>query len=202
MRCREWAAELTDWALEELPPAKVRELEEHLKQCEECAGAAQRLQGVRQALSSSLADRAMPGHLVFVGEKPRSRFANFWPALLRTAALSAAAAAVFVAVASVGMRYGGPRLLAATALGKPALTRTEVEAMVSQAVSAKVEAATRNQMASLRREQTADWERLARQLQVLELAESSEWKETQRQSEMISLVAHSQQLPANSPAEH
>ena len=90
MGCREWGNELTDWALDELSPARARELEQHLERCQECAHAAQRLLGVRQALKSSLIDRDMPAHVVVFGDKAQSRFAGFWAALLRTAALSAA----------------------------------------------------------------------------------------------------------------
>ena len=119
MGCREWETELTDWALDELSPLKARQLEQHLGQCEDCARSVQRLRGVRQALMSSLTDHQMPAHLVLVGEKPQSLFAGFWTAFLRTAALSAAAAAIFLVVASVGFRYGGSRLLPTTARVKP-----------------------------------------------------------------------------------
>ena len=135
MGCREWETDLTDWALDELSPMKARQLEQHMGQCEECARSAQRLRGVRQALMSSLTDREMPAHLVLVGEKPQSLFAGFWTALFRTAALSAAAAAVFLVVASVGLRYGGSRLLPTTARAKPALTGTELQAFVAQVVA-------------------------------------------------------------------
>ena len=107
MRCREWGNELTDWALDELSPARVLELEQHLDHCQECAQAAQRLLGVRQALKSSLIDRDMPAHVVVFGDKAQSRFAGFWAALPRTAALSAAGAVIFLAIVSVGIRFGG-----------------------------------------------------------------------------------------------
>ena len=107
MVCREWGTELTDWALDELSPAKARELEQHLEHCQECAQAAQRLLGVRQALKSSLIDRDMPAHVVVFGDKAQSRFAGFWAALPRTAALSAAGAVIFLAIVSVGLRFGG-----------------------------------------------------------------------------------------------
>jgi anti-sigma factor RsiW len=208
MRCREWGTELTDWALDELSPAKVRELEQHLRECEECARSAQRLLGVRQALTSSLTDREMPAHLVFAGEKTQNPFAGFWAAFLRTGALSAAAAAIFLVVASVGLRYGGTRLLPATAWVKPAMTQTEFQAFITKAVAEQVslqskemKAATTAQVADLRQEQTENWARIGRQLQYLELAEYTQWKETQQQNQVISSVAHYQQLPANSPAE-
>ena len=197
MGCREWGTELTDWALDELSPVKVREVEQHIKQCEECARSAQRLLAVRQALTSSLIDREMPAHLVFVAEKPQSSFVGFWAALLRTAALSATAAAIFLGAVSVGFRYGPSWLLPSTARAEPALTRTQAQALISGAVAAQVslqskeiQAATSAQVASLRQEQMGNWARFAQQLQYLELAQNSEWKETQRQKEIISLVAH------------
>jgi len=197
MGCRERGAELTDWALDELSPVKAQELERHIKQCEECARTAQRLQAVRQALASSLVDREMPAHLVLVGEKPQSRFAGFWAACLRTAALSATAAAIFLGVVLLGFRLGPSRLLPATARVEPAVDQAQLQALVSQAVaraaslqSKDIQAATSAQMERLRQEQAENWARFARQLQYLELAQDSEWKETQRQKEVISLVAH------------
>lgn len=203
MGCREWGTELTDWALDELPPAKAREIEQHIGQCEECARSAQRLQAVRQALLSSLTDREMPARLVLVGEKPQSLFAGFWPALFRTAALSAAAAAIFLVAVSVGFRHGRTWLLPTTARVEPTLTRTELQAFVAQTVAEQVssqsketQAVTRDLAASLRAEQMGNLARIGRQLQYLELAQNAVWKQTQRQNEVISLVAHYQQPPA------
>jgi anti-sigma factor RsiW len=209
MGCREWESELTDWALDELPPMKARQLEQHIGQCEECARSAQRLRGVRQALMSSLTDREMPAHLVLAGEKPQSLVAGFWTALFRTAALSAAAAAIFLVVASVGLRYGGSRLLPTTARVEPTLTPTELRAFVAQAVAEQAslqreetQAATEELAASLREEQMRNLARIQPQLQYLELAQNTVWKETQRQNEVISLVAHNQlQPPASSSVE-
>jgi anti-sigma factor RsiW len=204
MACREWGSELTDWALDELPPAKVREIEQHIGQCQECARSAQRLLGVRQALKSSLIDREIPAHLVFVGEQPQGRLAGFWAALLRTAALSAAAAAIFLSVVAAGFRHGPSWLLPSTARVEPALTRAELQALVAQEVAAQAslqsketQAAAQDLVAGLREEETENWARIARQLQYLESAQDTEWKETQQQNEIIRLVARSQQLPTN-----
>jgi anti-sigma factor RsiW len=201
MGCRGWEAELTDWALDELSPTKAKQLEQHIGQCEECARSAQSLRGVRQALMSSLTDREMPAHLVLVGEKPRSLFAGFWTALFRTAALSAAAAAIFVVVASVGFRYGGSRLLPTTARVEPTMTRTELQAYVAQVVAEQAslqrketQAATVDLAASLSAEQM----RIQQQLQYLELAQNTVYKETQRQNAVIGLVAHNQLQPPTS----
>ena len=204
MGCREWGTELTDWALDELSPAKARELEEHIGQCEECARSAQRLRGVRQALMSSLTDREMPAHLVLVGEKRQSPFAGFWTALLRTAALSAAAATIFLVAVALGFRHGPSWLLPATARAEPALTRAELRDLVAQQVSLQKEemqAATMDQVASLRQEQMRNQAHIARQFQYLESALITEWKETQQQDKKISLIARNEQLPTNSPAE-
>ena len=202
MGCREWETELTDWALDELPPMKARELEQHIGQCEECARSAQRLRGVRQALMSSLADREMPARLVLVGEKPQSLWAGFWTALSRTAALSAAAATVFLVVASVGFRYGGSRLFPVTARVEPTLTRAELQAFVAQAVAEQAsrerketQAATVDLAARLRAEQMGNLASIQRQLEYLEMVQNTVWNETQRQNEVISLVAHNQLQP-------
>ena len=209
MGCRDWGTELTDWALDELPPTKARELEQHIGQCEECARSAQRLRGVRQALLSSLTDREMPAHIVLVGEKTQSLFAGFWTALFRTAALSAAAAAIFLVVVSVGFRHGRGWLLPTTARVEPTLTRTELQAFVAQVAAEQAslqreetQAATEELAASLRAEQMRNLASIQQQLQYLELAQNTVWKETQRQNEVISLVAHNQlQPPASSSAE-
>ena len=209
MGCREWGTELTDWALNELSPQKARQLERHIEQCPECARSAHGLRGLRQALMSSLTDHEMPAHLVLVGEKPPSLFVGFWTALFRTAALSAAAAAIFLVVVSVGFRYGGSRLLPTTARVEPALTRTQIQGLVAQAVAEQAysqrketQAATMDLAASLRTEQMSNLARVQQQLQYLELAQNTVWKETQRQNEVISLVAHNQlQPPASSSAE-
>jgi anti-sigma factor RsiW len=204
MGCREWGSELTDWALDELSPARVRELEQHLKHCQECAHAVERLLDVRQALKSSLIDRDMPAHVVVFGDKVQSRFAGFWAALLRTAALSAAAAVIFLAVVSVGFRFGGARLVPVTVWAKPALTQAELHDFVARAVAEQVsfeskelQAATRDQVASLRQEQNENLKRFAQQLQAFELSLNTEYKETQRQSALLSVVAHEQQLPSH-----
>jgi len=146
--------------------------------------------------------------LVLVGEKPQSLFAGFWAALLRTAALSAAAAAIFLVAVSVGFRHGPRWLLPTTARVEPALTRTDLQALVAQAVAEQVslqskesQAATRDLVAGLRQEQMRNLARMAQQLTYLELAQNDVWKETQRQNEVISLVAHYQKPPTSLPTE-
>jgi anti-sigma factor RsiW len=208
MGCHEWGSELTDWALDELSPVKARQLEQHMEQCEECARSAQRLLGVRQALKSSLTDREMPAHLLLVAEKPQNLFAGFWTALLRTAALSSAAAAIFLVVVSVGFRHGRSWVLPTTARGETALTQPELRAFVARAVAEQVslqrqetQAATLELAASLRQEEMRNLARIAQQLQYLESAQNTMWKETQRQNEVISVVAHYRQPTTSSPEE-
>ncbi len=204
MVCREWGTELTDWALDELSPAKARELEQHLEHCQECAQAAQRLLGVRQALKSSLIDRDMPAHVVVFGDKAQSRLAGFWAALPRTAALSAAGAVIFLAIVSVGLRLGEPRLLPVAAWPRPALTQAELKEFVARAVAEQVslqskemQAATRDELASLRQEQTENLKRFAQQMESFELSLNTEYKATQQQSALISMVAQEKQLPTH-----
>lgn len=209
MECREWGTELTDWALDELSPEKARQVEQHIEQCAECARSAQGLRGVRQALKSSLTDREIPAHLVLVGEKTQNVFAGFWTSLFRTAALSAAAAAVFLVVATAGFRYGGKRLFPSTARVEPALAQTQIQGLIAQAMAEQAnlqrkeaQAATREMAVTLRQEEMGNLARVAQELQYLELAQNTVYKETQRQNEVISLVAHSHLQPLTSfPAE-
>ena len=204
MSCREWGPELTDWALDELTPARAREVEQHLEQCQECARSAQRLLNAREALKSGLIDRDMPAHVVVFGDQAESRWAGFWAALVRTAGLSAAAAVVFLAVVSAGFRLGGARLLPPASLAKPALTQAELHDFVAKAVAEQVslqgkelQAATRDQVASLRQEQMENLKRFAQQMQYFELSLNTQYKETQQQSALLSVVAHEAQLPAH-----
>ena len=204
MSCREWGSELTDWALDELAPERVPELERHLRHCRECAQAAGRLLGVRQALKNSLIDRDMPAHVVVFEDKAPSRFPGFWAALLRTASLSAAAALVFLAVVSVGFRFGGTRFLPVSAWERPALAQAELKDLVTRAVAEQVslqskemQAATRDEVATLRQEQTENLRLFAQQLQSFELSLNTEYKQTQQQSALINMVAQAQQLPTH-----
>jgi len=205
MRCEEWGDVLTDWVLDELSPSLAEELKRHLEQCPECAGRALRLRGVRQALTGSLTDRDLPAHILFLPETRQKAFAGFWTALFRSAAYSAVAAVIFLAVVSLSFQHGGTRLFARPGL-QPALTRAEVQELVDHAVARQAtlqndanQAATQAVAASLRQEHSVELARLARQLQYLEMAQNTVWKETQRQYEVLSLVAHSQQSPSSLP---
>jgi len=205
MGCGEWGTELTDWALDELSPMKARQIELHIERCEECARSAQSLLGVRQALRSSLTDREMPAHLVVVAEKPNKIFAGFWPALLRTAALSAVAAAIFLGVVCIGFRQWGSRVLPTAARVEPALTQTTLQSLVAQAVAEQAslqrketQAATEDMAAGLRQEEMRNLAPIAQQLQYLELAQNTVWRETQQQDEVLSLVARNHLQPPTS----
>jgi len=61
----------------------------------------------------------------------------------------------------------------------------------------ELQAATRDQVASLRQEQMENLKRFGQQLQSFELSLNTEYKETQQQSALLSVVAHEQQLPAH-----
>ncbi len=196
--------ELTDWMLGELSPEAAREIELHVSQCAPCARSAERLRGVQQALTSSLGDRDMPARLVFVGEPARSPFANFWPSLVRTAALSGAAAAVFLVMVAFGSVPLRSRLIPAVAPQGATLSRTEVQDLVRQAVAEQValerkqtEAANAQLAASLRQDQVTNLTRLARQLDYVEQAQSTVWKQMQQQNEYVSLIARDYLQPAN-----
>jgi anti-sigma factor RsiW len=205
MACKEWGNDLTDWALDELNPLKTQELEHHFNQCTECGQTADRLRGIRQALMSSLTDCQMPAHLVLMEDKPKSIFAGLRAALARTAALSAAAAAIFLCVVSVGFRYGGSRLFPSAAVVEPSLTRAQLQTYVAQAVAQQaslqreeIGATTKEIATSLRQEQMGDLARITQQLQYLELAQNAVWKETQRQHEVINFVAQNRLQPPDS----
>ena len=92
----------------------------------------------------------------------------------------------------------------ASALAKPASTQAEVQEFVTRAVAEQValqgrelQAATRDQVTSLRQEQAENLKRFAQQLQSFELSLNTEYKETQQQSALLSMVAHEQQLPTH-----
>ena len=63
--------------------------------------------------------------------------------------------------------------------------------------SKEIQVAARNEVASLRQEQTENLKRLAQQMQYLELSRTRVWKETQQQSALISMVAQEKQLPTH-----
>ncbi len=196
--------ELTDWVLGELPAEKARELERHVSECAECARAAERLRKLQHALTSNLTDREMPARLVFVGESARAPFANFWASLARTAALSAAAAAIFLAVVGFGSVPLRSRLFPAASPREAAVTRAEVQNLLHQAVAEQVaaerkqtEAADAQLAASLRQEQSATLSRMARQLDYVQSAQSIVWKEMQQQNEYVSLIARNYLEPAS-----
>ncbi|MBZ5563666.1 MAG: zf-HC2 domain-containing protein [Acidobacteriia bacterium] len=196
--------ELTDWVLGELPAEKAREVERHVTQCAECARSAERLRKLQQTLTSHLTDRDMPARLVFVGEPARAPFANFWGSLVRTAALSAAAAAVFLAILAFGSVSLKSRLLPAATPREAALTRAEIQDFVKQAVAEQaalerkqIEAGNAQLAASLRQEQAAGLSRVARQLDYVETAQNTVWKQMQQQNEYVSLIARNSLQPAS-----
>ncbi len=196
--------ELTDWILGELPAEKAQEMEQHVSMCPECKGSAEKLHKLQQALTSHLRDREMPARLVLVGEPARAPFANFWASLARTAALSAAAAAIFLVVLAFGSAPLRSRFLPAASSRNAAVTRAEVQTLVQQAVAEQValerkqtETANAQLAASLRQEQMASLSRMARQLDYVQSAQTTVWKDMQRQNEYVSLIARNYLEPAS-----
>ena len=83
-------------------PNAGAELEQHIDHCEECARAAQRLLGVRQALKSSLIDRDMPAHLVVLETKLRADLRVSGRPSSARRPFRRLAAVIFLAIVSVG----------------------------------------------------------------------------------------------------
>jgi anti-sigma factor RsiW len=204
-------SELNDWVLDELTPAKARELEEHVKHCAECARSFEQLSGLRRALTSGLTDQEIPAHLVLVAEGSKRTFANFWASLVRTAALSAAAACIFLTVLSFGFARWRGLLVPGEVRQQATLTPMQIQGLVSQAVAqqaalqASETAASNQELASrLRQEEIRDFAQLARRQEYLELAQDASWKQTQQQSELVAMIARDYMRPdmtlhANSP---
>ncbi len=210
MGCQERKAKLMDWVLDELAPAEVRELEQHVQQCAECSRSADRLRSVHGALKKSLVDREMPAHLVFVADRPKSRFEGLWTSLWRTAALAATAAVVFLGILVGGAAHWRNRLAPAGSAVESALTPADVKALAAQEVERQValerhelEAANANLAANLREEQMRSLDRLAHQLDYVQLVQSSVWKETQQQGAMVELIArNSLESKVPAPGKH
>lgn len=191
--------ELYDLALDEIDPARAKELEDHIEHCAICAGSWQRLSEVRQALVSSLKDEEMPGRLVFAPERPQSALAGFWPSLARIAALSAVAACIFLGIVSLGLAHWRG---AFANRQESALTAAQVQALVSRAVAeqaalqAKESAATNEALASgLRQDEARGLAELARRQEYLELTQNTFWKQTQQQGALVALIARNYVRP-------
>lgn len=205
MGCPEREAKLLEWILDELAPAEVRGLEQHVKQCSGCAQSLERLRTLRGALMSSLTDREMPAHLVFIPEQPEQPVAGFLTSLWRTAALAAAAAVIFLGIFVGGASHWRNRLepTPSTTVGSAsasALSPADVKALAAQEVErqmaverAGLEASNEKLAASLREEEAQNLHRLARQLDFVEKVQNSVYKETQQQreqqGEIVELIA-------------
>lgn len=205
MGCPEREAKLLEWILDELAPAEVRDLEQHVKQCSGCAQSLERLRGARGALMSSLTDREMPAHLVFIPEQPKPQFAGFLTSLWRTAALAATAAVIFLGILAGGAAHWRNRLApvpsaAVISSSASALSPAEVRALAAQEVErqmaverAGLDASNEKLAASLRQEQAANLDRLAHQLDFVQTVQNSVYKETQQQreqqGEIVELIA-------------
>jgi len=195
-------AELMDWVLGELPADEAGDLAQHVAQCPECERAAEPLRRLQQALANSLTDREMPARLVFAPQLSRALWAGFWTSLARTAALSAAAAGIFLAILSAGLGPLSARWFPA-GTRQAALPQSELRTLISQAVAAqgaserKQNGLALEQLAdSLRQEQATSLARVAQQLGYVESAQNTVWKQMQQQNEVVSLIARDYLQPA------
>lgn len=204
MECPERKAKLLEWILDELAPAEVRELEQHITQCSGCAQSVERLRSVHGALLNSLTDREMPAHLVFIPDQPKRQFVGFLTSLWRTAALAATAAVIFLGIFVGGAAHWRNRLAPAPSatVGASAsgLSSADVKALAAQEVErqmalehASVEASNEKLAASLRAEQAQSLDRLARGLDFVQKVQNNVWEETRKQSEqqgeIVELIA-------------
>lgn len=196
MGCEERQAKLTEWILDELPPAEAKELEQHVQQCADCERSLERLRMVHQALTRNLAGRAAPAHLVFLPEIRKRVLPALLSPLWRAAAAGAVAAVVFLAVTWTGFSYGTRYLPLKASTETTALTPADVKALAEQVVTRElssqrneIEAANANLAAVLREEQMSNQARVARQLNYLATTQSAVWKEAQQQSALVQLIA-------------
>jgi anti-sigma factor RsiW len=200
MGCPEREGKLLEWILDELAPAEVRELEQHVKQCAGCARSVEHLRGVRGALMNSLTDREMPAHLVFIPDQPKRQFAGFVTSLWRTAALAATAAVIFLGILVGGASHWrnrlGPGPWAAGPAVQSVVSPAEVKALAAQEVERQMalerrqlEASNEKLAASLHEEQAKNLDGLAHQLDFVQSVQKSFWKETQQQGAMVDLIA-------------
>ncbi len=196
MGCAEREPKLTEWILNELPPAEAQELERHVQQCADCGRSLERLRMVHQALTKGLAGHPAPAHLVFLPEAPKNTLAAFLSSFWRAAAAGAVAAVVFLALSWSGFSYRPRHLPINQSIETAALTPADVKGLAEQVVAQRlasqwkeVEGANANLAASLRQEQMSDLARVARQLRYLETTQSAVWKETQQQGALVQLIA-------------
>lgn len=194
MTCGERQAKFAELILGDLPAAEARALEEHAAACPACGRALADCRGLEQSLRQHLTDQEMPARMVFLS--PASGAAGFFGWFGRAAAAGAVAAVVFFALvwgglARLPMPAGGPAQPAA-------LTRAQVEALVSQAVETRLaeqKQALEAQQASLRQDHARALAAVAQKLDYLESVQSAVWKETQQQGAVVELVARSALQP-------
>jgi anti-sigma factor RsiW len=207
MACIESKEKLMDYILKELPPKEARELELHVEGCAKCAGALNDLKDLQGVMQQHFTDLEMPSHLVLIPERPSSVpwrfFANPWAA----GALGGVLAAVFIAGLFLGGILGrNPAPLVHQQVAKDAVSRADVEAIVSREVSAKLtqqkaEFQVQNEKLaeSLRQDQMKNLVQMAHQIQGLELAQNAVWKETQQQNEFVDYIARNYLQPTSTP---
>jgi len=196
MGCKEREPKLTDWVLNELPPAEAQELERHVEQCAECAGSVRRLREVHGRLTQGLTDLAMPARLLFLPDTPRGLWAPYWSSLWRAAAVGAVAGVVFLVVSWAGLTYRGARLAPPARSAEVVLTRAEVKVLAAQVVSEQLavqrredEAAHEKLANSLREETMGALARSAQQVAYLQSVQSAVWERTEQQNALVQLIA-------------
>jgi hypothetical protein len=196
MGCAERQAKLTEWILDELPPADAEELERHVQQCAECGRSAERVRIVHETLTKNLTGRVAPAHLVFLPETRKKALPALLSPLWRAAAGGAVAAVVFLTVTWIGFSYRTRYLLLKPSAETAALTPADVKVLTEQIVTRElalqrkeVEAANANLAAVLRQEQMSSLARVSRQLDYLETTQSAVWKQAQQQGALVQLIA-------------
>ncbi len=195
MGCPEKQAKLIEWVLKELPAGEAEDLERHVRECADCARSVADYERVQQALKDQLVQEQIPAHLVFLREKPQVAWAGFFPSLWRTAALSAAAAVLFLLVFLGGYARWAGRAASPIA-AKGSLTQAEVEAIAAQVVQRQWAEERRELVAmnekvrgEIGREQAQAFARMTGQLQLLQRAQSLVWKQTEDQKVLFQLIA-------------
>jgi anti-sigma factor RsiW len=136
------AESLRDYAFDELPAAERPAIEQHIRQCSECALELDRLQMTSAALRV-IPDREIPQRIAFVSDKvfEPSWFARFWNSGARLGFASACLLAIALVVSA--WHLAGP---AQPAVQVPAVVQS---ASVSQA---QIDAAVAKAVAQVRQE--------------------------------------------------
>ena len=196
MSCPDREAKLKDWVFEELPPAEAAEIERHVQGCADCARTLRELKQTHQALAAHLGEMPMPGHLVFLPERPRVAPAGWQASFWRAAAMGAAAAVVFLGITLGGLATWDNRPAQVAPAQSTGLSRSDVDAVIRAGVEqerarqrTELEAASQILGAQLRREQAQFRAVVLQQVRTLESAQHAVYKETQEQGAVVQTIA-------------